>query len=199
MAALRDIIFLAVHPPAVETVLSEIKDVLRPESVVVSLAPKWSMDAIAARLNGFRRIVRAIPNAPSIINQGFNPIAFTPDFPESEKRDLLPLFMALGTCPEVDEKKLEAYAILTAMGPTYFWPQLQEMRLLGESFGLSAEETVEGLTRMMEGSLNTIFRSSLSYDAVVDLIPVKPLGEDEPAFREAYRTKLRGLYEKLKS
>ena len=33
---------------------------------------------------------------------------------------------------------------------------------------------------------------------VMDLVPVKPLGEDEAAIRNAYRTKLTGLYQKLK-
>jgi hypothetical protein len=32
----------------------------------------------------------------------------------------------------------------------------------------------------------------------MDLIPLKPLGEDEADIRNAYRTKLTGLYRKLK-
>ena len=33
---------------------------------------------------------------------------------------------------------------------------------------------------------------------VIDLIPVKPLGEEEANIRNIYRTKLQGLYSKLK-
>jgi hypothetical protein len=33
---------------------------------------------------------------------------------------------------------------------------------------------------------------------VMDLIPVKPLGEEEANIRNIYRTKLQGLYGKLK-
>jgi pyrroline-5-carboxylate reductase len=51
---------------------------------------------------------------------------------------------------------------------------------------------------MLKGAIETIDESGLSPDEVMDLIPVKPLGEDEAAIRNAYRTKLTGLYQKLK-
>ncbi len=34
---------------------------------------------------------------------------------------------------------------------------------------------------------------------VVNLIPVKPLAEDEPVFLQSYESKLKGLYEKIKA
>ncbi len=77
-----------------------------------------------------------IPNAPSIINEGYNPVAFHPALAGTDKESLLALFKILGDCPEVDEEKLESYAILTAMGPTYLWFQLYELHSLGRQFGL---------------------------------------------------------------
>lgn len=195
---LQDIIFLAVHPPAMAAVLAEIKDVLRPTSVVISLAPKWTIKNIASGLGGHNRIVRMIPNAACIVNEGFNPISFSRAFTEEEKAEMTQFMLPLGDCPEVEERKLEAYAILTAMGPTYFWPQLNELQNLGETFGLTARETETGLVRMMEGTVKTLYASGMAYPDVMNLIPVKPLGEEENTIREMYRAKLQGLYEKLK-
>jgi pyrroline-5-carboxylate reductase len=98
----------------------------------------------------------------------------------------------------VDETKLEAYAILSAMGPTYLWFQMQKLRELGASFGLTEKETDKALYEMVKGAAKTIFKSGLSYHEVVNLIPVKPLAEDEASILQAYETKLKGLYEKLK-
>lgn len=197
-AVLRDIIFLAVHPPAVAGVLSEIKDFLRPTSIVISLAPKWTIKSLSEGLNGFNRIVRMIPNAASIINEGFNPLSFSGAFTDIEKGEISQFLLVLGDCPEVEERKLEAYALLTAMGPTYLWPQLNELQNLGESFGLTTHEVEEGLTRMVEGMVKTLYKSGLSYAEVMNLIPVKPLAEEEDSIREIYRTKLQGLYQKIK-
>jgi pyrroline-5-carboxylate reductase len=196
--AAQEIVFLALHPPAIGAGLGEIKASLKPEAVLVSLAPKFSVKALSEGLGGFNRIVRMIPNAPSVVNEGYNPVAFGPGITTQEKEDLSRLFKKLGDCPQVDEEKLEAYAIITAMGPTYLWFQLYELLELGKSFGLTDKQAWKGIKKMLKGAIDTIDESGLSPDEVMDLIPVKPLGEDEAAIRNAYRTKLTGLYQKLK-
>ncbi len=197
-AAARDIVFLALHPPAIGSILEEIKPHLHSRSVLVSLAPKASIVGLSKGLGGFGRIVRMIPNAPSAINKGYNPIAFSGAFEKEERKDLMDFFKVLGDCPEVAEDKLESYAILTAMGPTYFWFQLNELQKLGESFGLTPKETEKGLSKMMKGTLKTLFESGMSFEEVMDLVPLKPLGEEEEKIRAIYRNRLGGLYQKLK-
>ena len=196
--AAQDIVFLALHPPAIVGGLGEIKASLKPGAVLVSLAPKFSIKALSEGLGGFNRIVRMIPNAPSVVNEGYNPVAFGPGITREDKEGLCKLFKKLGDCPQVDEEKLEAYAIITAMGPTYLWFQLYELLELGKSFGLTDKQAWKGIKKMLKGSLETVDKSGLPPEEVMDLIPVRPLGEDEAMIRNAYRTKLTGLYRKLK-
>ncbi len=197
-AAVADIVFFALHPPAISGVLPEIKQHLQPQGIFISLAPKVNIAALSDGLGGFKRIVRMIPNASSVINRGYNPLSFSSAFDEKEKKDVLHFLGVLGDCPEVAEEKLEAYALLTAMGPTYFAFQLDELQKLGESFGLTVRETQKGLSKMMKGTMKTLFESGLSYEEAADLIPVKPLGEEEENIRAIYRGKLKALYQKLK-
>lgn len=196
--AAADVVFLALHPPAIMGILGEVKSKLRRDAIVVSLAPKVSIFQISGGLDGFSRIVRMIPNAPAVVNKGFNPLAFSAIFTKDEKKKLRAWFNVLGDCPEVDEEKLEAYAVITAMGPTYFWFQFYELEELGKTFGMTPKEVKEGLAKMMKGALKTMTDSGLSPSEVMDLIPVKPLGEEETNIRNIYRTKLQGLYSKLK-
>jgi pyrroline-5-carboxylate reductase len=199
MAAKQDLVFVSLHPPVLSEQILEFKDALNSEAILISLAPKVSISKLTGMLGGFNRIVRMIPNAPSIVNQGFNPVVFHSALPEKDKTNLIELFDAIGNSPEVDEGKLEAYAILTAMGPTYFWFQLYQLMELGKSFGFDEAELKSGIKGMVEGMLRTMFDSGLAPKAVMDLIPVKPLGEDEENIKETYRKKLSALYQKLKS
>ena len=196
--AAQEIVFLALHPPAIGGGLAEIKSALQPGAVLVSLAPRFTIKTLSEGLEGFNRIVRMIPNAPSVVNEGYNPVAYGPGITKKEKEDLSRLFKKLGDCPEVDEEKLEAYAIITAMGPTYLWFQLYELLELGKSFGLTDKQAWKGIKQMLKGAVETMDDSGLTPEEVMDLIPVKPLGEDEATIRNVYRTKLTGLYQKLK-
>ena len=197
--AAQDFVFLALHPPAIAGSLAEIKDCLKPDAILLSLAPKLSIAKLKDLLGGFDRIVRLIPNAASIIGEGFNPIVFSGAFNQQAREEIKAFLGALGKCPEVVENKLEAYAVITAMGPTYLWFQLEELRGMAESFGMAPAEASAGIAEMAYGAVNTLFGSGMVAEEVMDLIPVKPLGEEEKIIRAMYKSKLAPLYEKLKS
>jgi pyrroline-5-carboxylate reductase len=197
-AASQDVVFLGVHPPIIKEAVEAAKVHIKSDAIVVSLAPKLTIAKLAELLGGFNRIARMIPNAPSIVCRGFNPLALGGALGASEKRALDQMFQPLGECPEVDESHLEAYAILSAMGPTYFWPQIYALQSLGETFGLTSEATVDALDKMLWGTMATIRESELSSEQVQDLIPVKPMAEEIQALCSTYEQKLEGLMQRIK-
>jgi len=197
-AAAGDIVFLAVHPPVMADTAAGVKAAIKPGAVVVSLAAKFTLAKLTELLGGFARLARVIPNAPSVVNFGFNPVAFAPGLSAADKAEITGLLSPLGECPEVKEEKLEAYAVLTAMAPTFFWFQLQTLREVVAGFGLSEEEIKPALKRMVCGAARTLLESGLTAPEVMDLIPVKPLAEMEPQVVEMYRTRLPSIYQKIK-
>jgi len=197
-SASQDIVLLAVHPPVMAEVAAGIKGSLKPGALVVSLAPKFTIAKLTELLGGFARLARVIPNAPSVIALGFNPVAFGPALTAADKAEVTNLLTPLGECPEVNEAKLEVYALLTGMGPTYLWFQLQTLRELAIGFGLSDTEVVPAMKRMVCGAARTLLESGLTPSEVMDLIPVKPLAEMEPQVAEMYRTRLPALFQKIK-
>lgn len=198
LAAAQDIVFLAVPPLAVKDVITEIKPHLKADALVVSLAPKIMIAKLSKMFGGYERVMRMIPNAPSIVGKGLNPVCFGPAVDADDRDAIFHILQPLGDCPEVTEEQLEPYAIIAAMGPTYFWPQLYQLKTLAESFGLSEETALAALGKMLHGTVATMKDSGLSPDQVQDLIPAKPMAEEVQAFCEAYEQKLTGLMEKIR-
>ena len=194
----QDVVFLALHPPAIPDALAGLQGSIRPTSILVSLAPKLTMVRLSDLLGGFDRLVRVIPNAPSIVGAGFNPVAFSSSLTPADRGLVTDLLSPLGEVYETKEENLEAFAVLTGMGPTYFWPLLYELVALGESFGLTSTEATAGTRQMLAGTVATMFDSGLDAKAVQDLIPVKPLADVEQMILEAYRTKLKAVFEKIR-
>jgi pyrroline-5-carboxylate reductase len=197
-AASCERVFLALHPPALEAVLPALGPSVRQDAVVVSLAPVLTLARLSELLGGFARLARVLPNAPSIARAGWNPVAFGAALSEDARAEIEALLDGLGAHPVVPEDTLEAYAILAAMGPTYFWFQWQALRELAGSFGLSAEAADRALRAMLDGAIRTLFDAGLTPEQVMDLVPVKPLAQAEPQILRAYREALPGLYAKLK-
>jgi pyrroline-5-carboxylate reductase len=188
-----DLIFLAVHPPLMSEVLEDLAERLPRDALVVSLVPKFTGSALAARI-GVSRWVRMIPNAPSAVGAGYNPICFSEAIDRETRDALNAIFAPLGEHPEVAEKDLEAYAVITAMGPTYFWYQIEALRELAVSFGLNQEAADEAISKMLGGAVRCLLTKG---PESMDLVPVRPLESLEPMVKEAYEMKLKGIFSKL--
>jgi pyrroline-5-carboxylate reductase len=63
---------------------------------------------------------------------------------------------------------------------------------------MDEKEARDAIFNMVEGSVKTFFDSSLSFEEVIDLIPVRPLSEDEEKINEIYQSRIEGLYKKIK-
>lgn len=192
-----DLIIMAVHPPAVMETLEKIKSLLKPGAVFLSLTPKFTIEKLESAL-GLPNIARMNPSASTIVNKGVNPISFSGTFDKGLKESLLKLVQPLGFSPEVADSKIEAYAVISAMGHTYFNFQLQKLKELAVSFGMNEAEASKTISNMLWGTTETLFNSGLTFTEVNDLVPVKPMAEAEETIKGFYDQYLNGIYNKIK-
>jgi pyrroline-5-carboxylate reductase len=197
-AAGADILFIALPPPAIAGALGGGKLEPKAGSIVVSLSPKPSIEALRALLD-YDRIARVIPNAPSIIGKGYNPVSFSPVLEEADRNLIHGMLAPLGEHPEVRDADIEAYAVLTAMGPTYFFFQVFEIMRIARESGLGEEAAAKAAKAMLEGMASTALGSGLSPERVLDLIPGKPMAANEEAIKAMYSAALPAAYAKLKA
>ena len=196
-AAGSALVFAALHPPVMAETLTAIAGQLRPDAVFCSLAPKVKLAQLKDKLAGFDRLARMNPNAPGIIGQGYNPIAFGTGLPPAERGQLRELLAPLGQAPEVAEERLEAYAVISAMGPTYFAFQFAEVESLAQEFGLDADAAREAMRAMLHGTVGLLFESDVARTEALDLVPVRPLAENEGEIKAMLGKQLRAIFTKL--
>lgn len=195
--ARKDVVFLALHPPVIMGTVQQIKDVVTEQTILISLAAKITIEQIASFVK-CQQIVRILPTAISIINQGYNPVAFKQTMSGFQKWTVLEMLNLLGHAFETSEEKLEGYAVISTMLPTYFWFQWHEVETIGSQFGLSLAECRESIYETLNGALNTMYRSGMSPKYVMDLISSKPISENEEQIKAIYREKLGEIYHKIK-
>ena len=198
-AAGADLVFGALHPPAMPEMLASIAGKLKAQAVFCSLSPKVKLATLKEKLGGFSRLARMNPNSPGIVGKGFNPIAFADEMPVDARSELLDLLKPLGQSPQVEERLLESYAVISAMGPTYFGFQFAEVEKLANTFGLDPVAAREAMRAMLHGTVDLLFSSDLPREKVLDLVPVRPLAEQEGEIVGMLQRQIGGIYAKLTS
>ena len=90
-------LILAVKPQYFDAVFSEIRDVVTPEQVVISLAPGVTISNITERLGGNVRVVRAMPNTPAMLGEGMTGVSYgEASYTEEEKETIRDIFSSCG-------------------------------------------------------------------------------------------------------
>ena len=67
-----DIVVLSVKPQVMDKVLEELRSVVKPSALVLSIAAGISIDTMRTGLGGHDAIVRVMPNTPAQIGQGIS-------------------------------------------------------------------------------------------------------------------------------
>jgi pyrroline-5-carboxylate reductase len=197
-AASSDTVFISLHPPVLMESLQIWKSYVKKDALIVSLAPKIAIEKLQSVLTQTSNLARMNPNAGTYANKGFNPVCFAEKTDKQIIKNFVELFEKLGKVPIVAENQIEAYAVVSAMGHTYFWFQLQHLKELALSYGLSECEAKEAITSMLWGTTETLFNSGLKYEDVLNLVPVKPMAEHENAIKEFYSGSLNAIFQKIK-
>lgn len=111
---------LAVKPQYYEEVLKEIRYMVTPEHVVISLAPGRRIEDLKLELGKDRRIVRAMPNTPAMIGEGMTGLCCNPEeFSDLELNVLEKLFSSCGRVEFVDEKLMDAVVCASGSSPAF--------------------------------------------------------------------------------
>ena len=109
-------LILAVKPQYFDAVFSEIRDVVTPEQVVISLAPGVTISNITERLGGNVRVVRAMPNTPAMLGEGMTGISCREgSCTEEEKETVRDIFSSCGRVEMVEERLMEQLAASAAV------------------------------------------------------------------------------------
>jgi len=198
VAASQDIVFLSMEQNMIMDTLGLLRNDFRNDPIIISLVPNINFAKLTLRLQSAEKLVRVLPGSATYINEGYTPVAFAPGFPEADKDDVLDLFGYMGKAIEVPEEKLETYSLMSAILPAYFWYQWKELINMGQEIGLTEQETLDYINESVMSSLHMNYRSGLSQEQIVDLMPVSPIEENEAEVREMHRNRLIALYRRMR-
>jgi pyrroline-5-carboxylate reductase len=198
-ATFADAIILAVPPKQACPVLEEIRDSLSESKILVSLVALLSTSLIEETLRSRIGVVRVMPNIPSMVGSGFNVFCFGRHISSGDKEWAKSMLGVLGEHEEVDEDKIETYTVLSAMGPTYFLPFVDELIQFGASNGLSYQEAKKAVASAMRGTAELVSKVDRLVEELKNMIGTQPLKMREQELRSIMQEELGKTLQQLKT
>lgn len=158
-AAAADIVLIGVKPGMVPDLLREIAPVLRPGTIVVSLAAGVTIATFEELLGPGIPVLRSMPNTPAVVGRAVTGLAAGSEADADAVALVRALFETCGAVIEVPESQIDALSTISGSGPAYFYLFVEEFTkaAIGKGFTeaearLMAEQTFIGAAALLEAS-----------------------------------------------
>jgi pyrroline-5-carboxylate reductase len=176
-----DIIILAVKPQDFDELAEELKKVITPKNIIISIMAGITISYISQKLST-KKIVRAMPNSPAELGMGITGYTCDNVLSVDEVRKAANILAATGlTIFFENENMLNAVTALSGSGPAYFFYLVKNMIQAGEKMGMDEHVATALVKQTMLGSFHLINNSNKSLDDLIKAVASKG-GTTEAAF-----------------
>ncbi len=150
--AKAELVVVAVKPQDIDVLLAEVGQLLTAQQTVLSIAAAIPTAQIEARIAPGVPVVRAMPNAPSIVHEGMAGICAGAHADEASLALAEDALTHLGRVVRVPESQMDAVTALSGSGPAYFALLAEAMIEAGILLGVSREISTTLVVQTMLGT-----------------------------------------------
>ncbi len=169
-AAGSDILFLAVKPQMYETVIAEIKDSVRKDAVIVSIAPGKTMEWLEGQFGKKVKLVRCMPNTPALVGEGCTGVCFHESLSEEEKKEILRLLESFGRAIEVAEGLMDVVVGVSGSSPAYVFMFIEAMADAAVADGMPRKQAYEFAAQAVLGSAKMVLETGMHPGELKDMV-----------------------------
>lgn len=177
-----ELIILSVKPQDFASVQEELRAVIQPQQVVLSIMAGIPMSKIQSALH-HQLVVRAMPNTPAMLGMGITGFTASPEVDAHKLRKVENLINATGRSVYLeDEGMIDAVTALSGSGPAYFYYIVKHMIEAGKQMGFDEGMASLLVKQTMLGSYHLINNAEQSLDNLIKAVASKG-GTTEAALR----------------
>lgn len=114
-----EILFLAVKPKFYPAVIEQIKDSVHENAMIIMIAAGQTIEQNEQRFGKRMKMVRSMPNTPSLVGEGMTGVSINDLITEEETRLIQSLFECFGRVEFLSEDLMDAVSGVSGASPAY--------------------------------------------------------------------------------
>jgi len=168
--ASASLVILAVKPQDCKNAAQTVRDIVQPETVIVSIAAGLSTADVGDWFNPGAKIVRAMPNIPALVREGMTALCRNQHVSDAELQAVREIFDAVGKCIILSENLMDAYTALAGSSPAWIFVLIEALADGAVREGISRSVAYEVAAQAVAGSARLVSESNLHPGVLKDRI-----------------------------
>lgn len=155
-----EVVFLAVKPNVLSSVLSEIDETVGAKNtLLVSIAAGKSTDFIASCLSNEARIIRVMPNINAVVSEAVSAVCKNSVADENDVKTVVELMENTGKVLELDESSFPLFGVLGGCSPAFVYMFIDALARAGVKNGMKKSDALKIAAQSVYGSAKMIMES----------------------------------------
>jgi pyrroline-5-carboxylate reductase len=186
------VLILAVKPGCIAELFDEIRPVLTPGHLIISIAAGVPIAKLEAGLGQGARVIRVMPNTPALVGASASAYALGKAATKADATLTQQIFSAVGLAFPLQESLLDTVTGLSGSGPAYAYMIIEALSDGGVAGGLPRDVATKLAAQTLLGSAKMVLETGLHPAALKDMV-TSPGGTTIEGLHELEKGKLRGV------
>ncbi|MCH4239332.1 MAG: pyrroline-5-carboxylate reductase [Oscillospiraceae bacterium] len=191
VAKASDAFVLAVKPQFYAEVIAEIRDSVRPEQLVITIAPGKTLAWLSEQFGRPVQLVRTMPNTPAMVGEGITAVCCSDDLPQKTLDCALKILRSFGKAEVVPERLMDAVVSVSGSSPAFVFMFIEAMADAAVADGMPRKQAYTFAAQAVLGSAKMVLETGRHPAELKDMV-CSPAGTTIEAVRVLEETGFRG-------
>lgn len=170
LAKKADIIFLAVKPNIYPVVIEEIKNYIKENSIIVTIAAGQTIESVEKLFGREVKLVRTMPNTPALVGEGISAICANSLVSKDELAEIQDIFNSFGKAEVVPEELFHTVIGVSGSSPAYVYMFIEAMADAAVKGGMARNQAYKFAAQSVLGSAKMVLETGMHPGQLKDMV-----------------------------
>ena len=169
-AELSRLLVLSVKPQFYAAVIGEIRDLIRPGQIVITIAPGWTVEKLEQAFGKELKLVRTMPNTPALVLEGITAVCPNSQITPEDLERVLTVLNSFGKAEVVEERLMDAVVSVSGSSPAYVYMFIEALADGAVADGMPRAQAYEFAARAVYGSAKMVLETGRHPGELKDMV-----------------------------
>ncbi len=165
-----DILVLAIKPDLYSLVIEEIKDKVKKDVIIVSIAAGKNIIGIETMFSKKIKLVRVMPNTPALVGEGMSAVCSNELVTKEELYEVINIFESFGKTEIVSEKLMDVVTSVSGSAPAYIYMFIEAMADAAVLDGMPRDKAYKFAAQTVLGSAKMVIETGMHPGELKDMV-----------------------------
>lgn len=165
-----EILVLSVKPQFYASVIQEIKDAIKEDQLVITIAPGKTLAWLEEQFGKPVKIMRTMPNTPALVNAGMTAAVPNAYMTESDQERVKAILESFGRVEIVAEHLMDVVVSTSGSSPAYVYMMIEAMADAAVSGGMARAQAYQFAAQAVLGSAKMVLETGMHPGELKDMV-----------------------------